>query len=346
MAAMNRAVRSMPFVLALASGGAQAQQLIVPGPTDDVRVSVVAPDGPTGKRLLIFDRFVAQPPSATLWLSEAETADGDWTVPRQLEHLGGARAMPSLVSSGTGWTLIHAWAASINATLIQRATAGAEMDFMDASSVLTGWPAGTRYLQPSVTRGMGGELLLAYRVLHLEGAFVARSMDDGQTWDTALVQASDGPAQLPRLTRRSSDGLTLLAFHRERMSGGRDIFVRTSSDPLLWTAPAFPLTTDADNQMAFPVVLSDGTLVTVWSRTGDGAGAQLWASWSSDGEAWSEPAPLPVTGTGTDTQPVALPTSAGGRIELYWARGLEGDRDIFRQDRVLVVDPLWADGFE
>lgn len=346
MVAMKRVVRSMWFALALLSGVVQAQQLIVPGPTDDVRVSVVAPEGPTGKRLLVFDRFVAQPPGATLWLTEAVSADGDWTVPRQLELLGGARAMPSLLSSGTGWTLIHAWAASVNATLIQRATADAELDFTDVSSVLTGWPAGTRYIQPSVTRGTGGELLLAYRVLHLDEAFVARSIDDGQTWDTALVQASDGPAQLPRLTRRPTDGLTVLTFHRERMSGGSDIYVRISSDPLHWTAPELPLTTEADNQMAFPVVLSDGTLVTVWSRTGDGAEAQLWASWSSDGEAWSEPAPLPVTGTGTDTQPVALPTSAGGRIELYWARGLEGDRDIYRQDQVLVVDPLWADGFE
>ena len=179
------------------------------------------------------------------------------------------------------------------------------------------------------------------------GAHVAVSDDDGASWDQDRSPISPGFAALPRLAYRPSDG-RLLAMYQ---TGNNPVTIwsRTSTDPLSWTGPVHALATGFNDHDPWPVAMADGRFAVLWARSAGGA-FQIHSAHSADGLHWSAPVlHNPRLGLGNVQPHISGSQGRAGRVELYWGAaqtaGLS-NLDIWRQPGVIVIEAIFADGFQ
>lgn len=319
-----------------------AQTPVVPGGGNDYQAAVIRPWGEPAARVAVFERLDAMF-NGDLWLTRSADGGATWDEPVPVVDSAANERHPNLVQTASDrFQLFHLSNAS-GGFRIHRAESSDGLRFEPAGAIDLGW-ATPGEINPQVIREPDGSLLLAYHRLG-GAAYVARSDDGGLTWDTLRTRVSPANAALPRIAYRERDGLYLLAY--QTGSVPVTIWVKTSRDPYDWSTPAQRLVADGNNHDPWPVVLDDGTLAVLWAREVAGA-FQIHSSHSADGVGWSTPLAQSDRPGLHNVQPYAL-AGTSGRVELYWGAAQvpgDGDYDIVRVAEVVVVDRLFADGFE
>lgn len=341
----RRCARCLRAVVGLALLGPialHAQTAVVAGDGNDYQAAVVRPWGEPAARVAVFERLDAMF-SGDLWLTRSADGGATWNAPEPVVDSAANERHPSLVQTAADrFQLFHLSNAG-GGFRIHRAESSDGLRFEPAGAIDLGWPTAGE-INPQVIREPDGSLLLAYHRLN-GAAYVARSKDGGVTWDTLRTRVSPANAALPRLAYRERDGLYLLAYQTGSMPV--TIWVATSHDPFDWSTPPQRLVADGNNHDPWPVVLEDGRLAVLWAREVAGA-FQIHSSHSSNGVDWNAPLAQGDRPGLNNIQPYAL-ASPSGRVELYWGAAQvpgDGDYDIVRVGAALVVDAVFADGFE
>lgn len=234
---------------------------------------------------------------------------------------------------------------------LRRSPSSDGMTYSTGTILDMGWSSGVED-QPRVIADGAGELTMIYRRQFAEGPSVAgiylsRSVDEGVSWDSLHTLASAQGYQAD-LAYRASDGLYLLSYLVDDVGGGYEIYVKTTQNPRDWSAPARQL---ASGSVGAPRIarMSDGAFVMVWSR-GDGAQSHIVMSRSVDGLDWSPEVTVAGSPTLVDAGPFALAGSSPGVIDLYWSAlyedGSTFTSQIYRDSAVVVLDPVFAGGFD
>jgi hypothetical protein len=314
------------------------------GAGNDYQASVAVPWAQPDARVVVFERLGAGA-SGDLFVTRSDDGGGTWTAPVPVVATAGNERHAALVQTGAdAWSLFHLSNAS-GSFRIHRATSSDGASFSASVPVDLGWPAGSNQINPHVIRTPDGALTMTYHLLG-GASFIARSTDDGASWDTLRTQVSPDNAALPRIAHRASDDTWLLAY--QTGSNPVTLWVKTSADPYDWSAPARQLTLDGNNHDAFPMVIDDDSFVIAWARVANGA-FQIFSTRSLDGVTWETRFQHTDRAGLANVQPHALPGTAPGTIELYWGAAQvpgDGNYDIARLPAAGVTDPLFADGFE
>jgi hypothetical protein len=336
--------RCVAMALAAAAGPLAAQQTVVGGAGNDYQASIALPWGVRQARIVVFERLDAGF-SGDLYVTRSDDGGSTWSTPVPVVATAGNERHAALVQTGDdAWSLFHLSNAS-GAFRIHRATSADGATFSASSPVELGWPGGGQ-INPHVIREPDGTLTMTY---HQNGgaSYIARSGDDGVSWDQLRTQVSPGTAALPRIAHRASDDTWLLVYQ----TGGTPVtlWAKTSNDPYDWSAPARQLTLDGNNHDAFPLLLKDDSFVIAWARVASGA-FQIFSTRSPDGITWEAPLQHSDRAGLANVQPHAVAGPESGTIELYWGAAQvpgDGNYDIVRLPAAAVVaDPLFADGFE
>ena len=324
-------------------GAGHAETPVVTGPANDYQASIVQPASDPDRRIVVFERLDAGF-SGDLWVTRSDDAGTSWSEPSIAVATAANERHAALVQSGDdAYSLFHL-SGTGSAFRIHRATSVDGTTYSAQGPIELGAPAMSE-INPHVIRHEDGTLTLTYH--RLGGpSYLAQSEDDGATWDALRTQVSPGAAALPRIAYRESDGAYLLVY--QTGSNPVTLWVKTSTDPYDWTAPARQLTLDGNNHDAFPMVMPDDSFVILWSRVIDD-GFQVVSSRSADGVAW-QPMLQHTDRPGlANIQPHALPGPDSSTVELYWGAAQQpgdGNYDIVREASVLVADLIFGSDFE
>lgn len=234
---------------------------------------------------------------------------------------------------------------------LRRSVSSDDATFAAGSVMDMGWSSGIED-QPSVMRSAAGVLTMVYRRPMAEGPsgaglYLAQSTNQGASWDNQhTLVSSDGI--LPDLAFRSSDGLYLLSYLVELPGGGYQIRIKSTHDARDWSQPSRELASGILGAARI-AVMPDGAFVMVWSRS-DGVQADISMSRSMDGTGWSPESTVAGTIDRNDGAPYPLATPSPGVIELYWSAATDGgmnfESQIVRDARIVVLDPVFATGFD
>jgi hypothetical protein len=333
------------IVVAALVGPAHAAQNVTSGPQTDYQASVIR-SSDDGARIVVFERLGPGPGySGDLWLTRSTDEGASWTEPLAIIATAANERHPALLQlAPENYVLFYLKGASAAGSFrIWRATSADGIAFTEMAQVDLGWASGGE-INPHVVRHADGALTMSYqRIGASAGIYVAQSADGGLGWDqqqTALAAVG----QLPRIAYRESDGLYLASY---QVGGSAlSMHVKTSTNVHDWSAAAQDFAITGNNHDSLPVVMPDDAFALFWIRE-NGSGFDLAVRRSLDGLAWESPIAITETPGEDDVEPHPLVGSSPAAVELYWGRNLVGlDYDIMREPHAVVIDRIFADGFD
>jgi hypothetical protein len=322
--------------------GAPAVEDVTSGPQTDYQASVIR-SSDDDARIVVFERLDGSF-SGDLLLTRSTDDGANWSEPVPVIASGASERHPALLQLGSeNYVLFYLKGTGASSSYrIWRATSEDGVAFTEQAQLDLGWATGGE-INPHVIRHADGTLTMSYqRIGSAAGIYVAQSTDDGLSWDqqqTALA----GAGQLPRIAYRESDGLYLASY---QVGGGAlAMYVKTTTDVHDWSAAPQDFAVSGNHHDSLPVVMPDDAFALFWIRE-NGSGFDLAVRRSLDGLAWDPAITITDTPAEDDVEPHPLVTSTT-TVELYWGRSLGGlDYDIVREPRVVVVDRIFADGFQ
>lgn len=321
-------------------------QTVVGGPGNDYQAAVIVPWAQPQQRIAVFERLNVTF-SGDLWLTRSDDDGEVWTEPSPIVISPANERHASLVQTGADAYLLLYVSNATGGYRIHRATSSDGSTFTGHEALDLGW-ASAGELNPQVLREPDGGLILVYHRIG-GAAYLARSDDDGASWDALRTQISPGNAALPRLAYDATRARYLLAYQTNPGDNQLRLWLRTSADPYLWTDTPLALADTGNNHDPWPLVLDGAHWLVFWTRVVDGS-FQIQVRHSSDGGlAWSPAQQLSDRPGLANVQPYALPAGRAGQVELYWGAAQQagnGDYDIVRVPSLLVVDAIFADDFE
>lgn len=282
-----------------------------------------------GRLLVIFDRnpdWASGDLYATFSVDDGES----WSSPAPIIVRNGDQATLSFVQMPSDTLRLFFASNETGYYKIRSAWSLDGLAWVDEGIVELGWGASQQYYDPTVELEPDGSLTMSY-VAMSSGVYVAHCPAGG-TWDTARTQVSSSGYR-PRIIRRSN-GHYLYAYHmRVGTSTQYDVFVRSSSDLLNWSAPV-RVTSNLNSHDPFPCELNDRTILLTYAKH-TGSAYNLYRRTSPDGISWSEE--LAITSDATNnTQPHLL--LDGTRLLLVYAHAVSypSDHDVYLD---LLGDP-------
>lgn len=288
-------------------------QPLFTGSETDYQPSIAT--APDGALIVVFERLNASL-SGDLYLTRS--SDGiSWSAPKPIVQTSANERAPSLVATPTGYVLFYLSDASGGFRIV-RATANDAENWTIHDPIDLGWPTAGE-INPDAIREADGSLTMTYQRLG-SGGYLARSLDDGATWDTRRTQVAAGAA-LPRVAKRESDGTYLVTYQLNPGNNRLQMFSKTSRDPYDWSAAASPLSVDANSHDSDPHALADGRFAVVYADARGSNQFDLFFRTSSDGRAWSAAAQLTRDTAVSDVQPHLIET--GGKVLLLWSRDFD-----------------------
>lgn len=329
-------------LVALADVRADVQPVTSGAPLD-YQASVIR-SSVDGARLVVFERLDGSV-FGDLWLTRSVDGGTSWTPPVAIIASAANERHPALIElDGGNYVLFYLKGSAASSSYrLWRATSSDGEHFTEQSQLDLGWASGGE-VNPHVIRHADGTLTMSYQRLS-GGIHVAQSNDDGVSWD-GLKTPIHATGQLPRIARRESDGLYLASY--QTGSTELQMFVETSTDVRDWTAAPRVFAGTGNNHDSLPVVMADQAFVLFWIREAGGQ-FDIAARRSADGVQWGETLDVRISAGENDVEPHPLAGASPGVVELYWGRETplgSSDYDIVRDPSVVVLDALFADGFD
>lgn len=349
---MRDACKGLMGLIALAAGGMASAQVVpvTSGEGMDYQPSVIR-SSDDGARIVVFERLNPSTQSGDLWLTRSSDEGESWSEPVEIITSAANERHPALLQVGpSSYVLFYLKGAGATSSFrIWRATSSDGIAFTEQAAIDLGWSTGGE-INPHVIRHADGTLTMSYQRLGGSapfgaGSYVAQSIDSGLTWTTARTQLA-ASSQLPRITFRESDGLYLASY--QTGSTALQMWVKTSTDVLDWSAPAQGFATSGNNHDSLPVVMPDGAFALFWIRA-SGSQFDIAVRRSLDGSNWSPALAVTTSANADDVEPHPLAGTSPASVELYWGRKspLAGsDYDIVRDPVVIVADEIFSDGFD
>ncbi len=296
----------------------------------DYQPSVIRPWADPTARIVVFERLGAGL-SGDLLVTSSD--DGlVWADPVTVVGTAANERHPALLQTGESSFQLFYLSNATGAFRIHRASSEDGQTFVEQGPLVLGWPTGGE-INPHVIRQDDGTLVMTYHRLS-GAAFIARSIDDGASWDTDRVQISPANAALPRLAYREADGRYLLVYQTNPGNNQLQMWTRTTADPTVWTSTPEQIGLNGNNHDGFPLVQADGRFAIIWARVAEGA-FQIFSSESDDGLTWTEPRQQISRPDLANVQPHGL-LKTHGVIDLYWGAAQDqagSDFAIVRQPR-------------
>jgi hypothetical protein len=316
---------------------------VTTGPQLDYQASVMR-SSVDGVRIVVFERLDGSF-FGDLWLTRSDDGGTTWTPPLAIIGTAANERHPALIELGaSSYVLFYLKGSGASTSYrLWRATSSDGVHFNEQAQLDLGWASGGE-VNPHVIRHADGTLTMSYQRLS-GGIHVAVSSDDGVSWDQ-LKTAINASGQLPRIAFRESDGLYLASY--QTGSTALQMFVKTSSDVRDWSAAPQAFASTGNNHDSLPVVMSDQAFVLFWIQE-TGGQFDIAARRSLDGVQWGETIAVRSSADENDVEPHPLVGASPGVVELYWGREApltSADYDIVRDPSVVVLDPVFADGYE
>lgn len=303
-----------------------------------------------GARIVVFERLDTTTLHGDLWLTRSQDGGTTWSSPVAIVASAANERHPALVQLGpSSYVLFYLKGADAAASFrIWRATSSDGIAFEEEGQVDLGWATGGE-INPHVIRKGDGTLTMSYQRLTTGSsqAYVAQSLDGGESWDT-LKTLIDSAAALPRIAYREGDGLYLASY--QRGSSAVHILIKTTTDVRDWSGDSRAFALDVNNHDSLPFVLPDGTFGLFWIRQA-GNGFDVLVRRSEDALVWGPTLQVTASPNEDDVEPHPLVGTSSSSVELYWGRDAPSNGlayDIVRQSSValLPLDTIFPSGFD
>ena len=279
---------------------------------------------PGGRLLVIFERINPATFSGDLFVTYSEDGGESWSEPLPAIHSTLNERHPSLVQLGDGSFVLFYLVdeTGAGAYRIHRATSSDGVAWTAMGAIDLGWSM-PHQVNPNVIREEDDSLTITYHRYFTAPkssgpSYIARSTDDGATWDTLCTQVSDSSAALPRLAKRESDGLYIVTYQVNPGDSNLDLYAKVSTDPYDWSGPQIPVSVDINTHDSQPIVLEDGTFLVAYAMTPINY-FDLFYRISCDGVHWSDEVQVTDDPAHFDTQPHPLLQGIPGHIILTWS---------------------------
>lgn len=308
----------------------------------DYQASVIQPWGQPEQRIVVFERLHPGTLSGDLYMTRSEDAGLSWSLPVGIVTTSANERHATLLQTGPQSFQLFYLSNATGGFRIHRASSSDGLSFTQQGALDLGWPSGGE-INPHLIRQSDGGLTMTYHRLS-GAAYIARSLDNGESWDTDRVQISPANAALPRIAYRESDGRYVLVYQTNPGNSQLQLWVRSTTDPTVWNDTPLQIVPDGNNHDALPLVLDEGRLVVFWARVAGGA-FQIFSAESKDGQAWSAPVQRISRPGLANVQPhgIILP---GNVIDLYWGAASD-DASSYEILRLPIdLDRQFSDRFE
>jgi uncharacterized repeat protein (TIGR01451 family) len=278
---------------------------------------------PSGRLMIVFERLNPVDQYGTFFVTFSDDAGQTWSTPQQiLASVSQKIRHPALVQFGEGaFALFYLKDITGSADYrLFRATSTDGVAWSEQNQLDLGWTT-EKLINPSVICEEDGTLTMVYH--RLSGpSYLARSTDQGASWDSLKTQVSNANAQLPRLAKRESDSLYLVTY---QVGGGdMDIYAKVSADPYNWDVTQAPFSTEFNSHDSQPEVLEDGTFLVAYAQAGE-MYFDVYYRTSPDGVQWSDPNQVTSDPLHYDTQPHPLLHGIPGHLILTWSHQKSND---------------------
>ena len=336
------------FVLAavvLAAGpGPETVQPIYDGPELDYQPSIIRVQ-PGGQLMVVFERIELPSFFGDLYVTLSGDGGETWSTPAAIVATPLNERHPSLLQLAAGSFVLFYLVdeTGSGAYRLHRATSSDGVTWIDQGALTLGWDTPGE-INPNAILEADGTLTMTYH--RLSGpSYIARSTDDGATWDMLKTQVSDGNAALPRLTKRESDGLYLVTYQVNPGGNNLDLYAKVSTDPYDWSGPQIPVSTAINTHDSQPIVLQGGTFLVAYAMT-PVSYFDIFYRTSCDGVTWSDEVQVTHDASHYDTQPHPLPHETPGRAILTWSHQDGGtpyqDHDVWIDTSLDILPPTSA----
>lgn len=318
----------------VAGAGIQTQAPVYDGPFLDYQPAPLR--SADGGLWVAIERLNTHTNSGDLYLTRSRDDGATWEEPTPIVASPLTERHPSLVQLADGsFSLFYMVGEGGGVYHIHRSISPDGGHWSERGALELGWSDG-KEINPSVIREADGSLTMTYQRLN-GAAYLARSTDGGETWDTRQTQISEGWAALPRVARRESDGLYVVTYQVDPGNGNQQILSKTSFDPYDWRSPPGIVSRDANGHDSQPLVLEDGTFFVTYAEQSGSDCFDLYSRTSDDGRTWSSARRITTTPTSYDIQPHPLLQGTPGFVSLFWSFQ-KGDTPYINHDILMMRD--------
>ena len=269
---------------------------------------------PSGQLMIVYERLNPSQ-SGDLYVSVSNNGGQTWTTPQVIINTAGNERHPALLQLSTSSFVLFYLSNETGSFRIHRATSTDGLSWTSQGAIDLGWATGGE-INPSVIREANGTLTMTYQ--RLSGpSYLARSSDNGVTWDTLKTQVSPANSALPRIVKRESDGKYLVTY--QTGSSVVSLFSKVTSDPYNWNVTETPFSIDANSHDSQPIVLEDGKFVTFYTQQIGSAPFNVHYRVSSDGVIWGPKVAVTKDRKYYNLQPHPLLHGTPGHVILTWS---------------------------
>lgn len=320
---------------------------VTTGPALDYQSSIIRVAG-SDQLLLVFERIDPVSFFGDLLMTSSVDEGFSWTEPQLAVGTVLNERHPALVQLGpSSFALFYLVDESGSGSYrIHRASSPDGSTWTEHGAIDLGWTS-TGEVNPAVVHDGANTLTMSYQ---RSGAFIARSIDGGVSWDGLKTQVSTSWAALPRLSYRPSDGVYLVTY-QVNPSGNNDldIVAKTSDDPYDWNSPEIPISSDVNSHDSRPMVLRGGGFAVSYVREVASVFDVFYRT-SCDGVIWGEQVRITSDELHYDTQPHLLDHLDPSKVILTWSHQMSAqpyqDHDVLIETDLRLVGPIFCDGFE
>lgn len=291
-----------------------------------------------GQLLLVFEKFNLDSFAGDLYATLSADDGYSWSIPYPIIASYSNERHPSLIELGPGHLVLfyHKGDAFSNFR-IYRATSEDGITWTEEGPLNLGWSS-TGEVNPSVILENDGALTMTYNRAG-EPSYIARSTNEGATWDHDQTPVSDGPSALARLTKRDSDGLYLVTY--EVGTYNMQIFSKTSQDPYDWSGDQVLVSSGGTNQDSRPLALEGGAFMVAYAHQPNTSSPfSVYYRISSDGQTWSDRVRITSEDDFYKLEPFIMRQGMPGHVKVIWSQQKGGfpyiDHDIWIMPDLLL----------
>jgi hypothetical protein len=330
---LSLALNLFGFISGFASLVAATPVNVTSGSSLDYQPSVIRTE-PDGLLMVVFERIEPTTFHGDLFVTFSDDEGATWTLPVRAVGSSLNERHPSLVQlAEDSYVLMYLVdETGVGSYRIHRATSSDGISWTEQGPIDLGWSTSGE-INPCVVHEGAGVLTMSYQ---RSGAFIARSLDGGVSWDHLRTQISTTWAALPRLAWRSSDNTYVVSYQiNPDGNNNLDVVLKTSTDPYLWSGPEIAISADVNSHDSQPAVLADGPFIVSYARV-VGSVFDVYYRTSCDGLSWSDQERVTDDPLHYDTQPHPIAHLDPSRVKLLWSHQVSSQP---YEDHDVIIDP-------